>query len=357
MPEATPSTPSNPPSTAAFWQAFASAEPSWRTLTVREQVAAMNELAACFHPGIALELAGQDFDPVLELCVTAHGDIEAFPLVMALVRQAPSFERYRVEAFRARMDRADFAIVMGDFTVNASDILIRQWPDGAYVGLEIRPAGNIPQDFADRAPELAFIMLDHVIGEYDLAVKVGAVEWTPAPPEDRQNFVSLSLFVPVFDSFWKEELGHTGLFPQHSGREDDGDWSVLEMAPTDEGGEDDETAQVQNTAVVMLNNAAMSLAMRADLSYALTLTMSARDDTELEYAQEKQEQIGAMLEQKRCGILAYSVFKADHRSAIYYVADAGEAQALAARTLQPDTYALSGEYDFSWSKYCYFTTT
>lgn len=352
MTEASPSVHNDADVASAFWDAFTDAEPSWRTMTVREQVEAMNELAARFHPGVALELSGQDSDPVLDLCVTAHGDIEVFPLVMEVVRQDPALPRYRVSAFRARMARPDFAIVMGDFTLSASEILVRQWPDGAYVGMEIRPTRDIPDTLEDRAPQMAFIMLDHVIGEYDLAVKVGTVEWTPFPPEHRDSFVTLDAFPPLFDAFWTNELGHTGLFPQHSGREDDGDWSVLEIAPD---GEDGETGP-EYTTVVMLNNAAMSLAMRADLSYALTVAMSASDDDELEHAQEKQEQIGAMLEQKRWGILAYTLFKCDERSAVYYVSDAEEARALVVRTLEPGTYELSGEHDFGWGKYCYYAT-
>lgn len=339
----TPATDTNNKSkTIEFWNNFFETEHSFRSLSPRDRVEAMNSILNKYYSDISLE-AYTPKDGTETLCISAHGREEHFPLVMELVNQAPPSDRYQIAALRPRSPSANFAIGMSeDFKLNTSDILVGHYADAAQVGLEIRFSCEIPQGFEDHARHMAFIMLDHVIGEYDFSVKVGAVDFVDAWSDAPVSSTSLDNFPPVFDSFWKNELGHTNVFPQGEHT-----WAGLEVTYNT----DDEQ---EETALVWVNRCANALAMRADMSQVLTLTLPASDDDELNYAHEKQDQIEHLLARSCSGICAYSMIKSGQRHVIFYVSDAVSARALIEETVSGSPFELQDEYDFRWSKYCQF---
>ena len=66
---------------------------------------------------------------------------------------------------------------MDGFELATADVLVALQPDNSQAALELRFARDIPAEFAEHARHMTFIMLDHVLGEYDFAVKVGAVDF------------------------------------------------------------------------------------------------------------------------------------------------------------------------------------
>lgn len=165
------------PAIAAFWADFSAQEAALHAQPLVERVEQANTLLEAHVKGLALELQGHPEDAVVDLIITAHGSIEQFPLLTQLVDAAPKLQHHRVVAFRARTAEPDFPIGMDGFELATADVLVALQPDNGQAALELRFARDIPAEFAEHARHMTFIMLDHVLGEYDFAVKVGAVDF------------------------------------------------------------------------------------------------------------------------------------------------------------------------------------
>jgi hypothetical protein len=267
---------------------------------------------------------------------------------MDLVHAAPALPHYEIHAFRSRTkDGAGFNIQMAGFELRPSDVLVGYYADGQRVGLEIRFASEIPPEQEKNARQMAFIMLDHIIGEYDFAVKVGPVKFVEAWSDGIRPPAALDKFPPLFDRFWTEELGHTSLFPSPN----DGKWVMLEVTLNSDSTRSGDT---EEKATVLVYEGAKTVAMRADLSLAMTLTLPVSDKEELDFAQEKQDQIGEIIEQSQIGILTLTMFKKGYRHAVYYVSDRDAVHRLIEQTIGANAFELDAEHDFKWSKYRYF---
>ena len=197
----------------AFWREFADTEAALHAMPLRERVEEGNALLERHLEGLALEMSGGDQDAVVDLIVTAHGSIDCFPLLMQVVAAAPRLQHHALRAFRERTQQPDFPIGMDGFELSTSEVLITCSQDDGQAALEIRFGREIPQDFQDHARNMAFIMIDHVLGEYDFAVKVGAVDFVDESADPDAEWTPLSLLPPVFDRYWSETLGRTGDFP------------------------------------------------------------------------------------------------------------------------------------------------
>lgn len=347
------------PALTAFWADFTAQEPALHALPLRERVEQVNALLEPHVQGLALEVHGHPEDDVVDLIATAHGGIERFPLLMQLVDAAPALQHHRVVAFRARSPQADFPIGMDGFELSTSEVLVALQPDNGQVALELRFAREIPADFADHARHMTFIMLDHVLGEYDFAVKVGAVDFVGEDEYDADvAWTPLSQLPPVFDTFWTQTLGHTGHFPQGEPQ-----WEGLELefncAVDDEGNpvddpEGDAETGGSDGGIVSVNLAANAVAMRADLPYALTLDLAVPDSDTLSAVQNLHEQAATLLQLPQLGIAALTLVRAGRRQALFYVGD----EQLAKQTLAPlllrdeaATLELKLRYDPAWTGY------
>ncbi|PJI96028.1 hypothetical protein CLU85_0765 [Acidovorax sp. 69] len=339
----------SPPSAiAAFWREFSDAEASLKALPLRERVEAANAVIERHLTGLALEMSGDADDVLLDLIVTAHGGIENFPLLMQMVAAAPPLPGYRVRAFRERTTQPDFPIGMDGFELATSDVLIACGQDDGQAALEIRFGREIPEDYRDHACNMAFIMLDHVLGEYDFAVKVGAVDFVENASDPRTPWTPLSEFAQVFDRYWIDTLGRTSNFP-----DGEHDWSGMTLSF---GGQDGDGG-AEDMAIVMINRSANPVAMRADLTYALTLDLAVGNRDELAAVQNLQDQAATLLELPQLGIMAYTMTRAGRRQAVYYVGDVPLAQQALAPLLLRDeagSLELTTRFDPAWAGYFEF---
>ena len=364
-----------PADIATFWTAFAAQEPGWLDLSPADWVEQANALVEIHLPGLALELITSPDRAGVDLIVTAQGSIELFPLAAQVAAAAPPLRAYRVAALRPRSTEPDFPLGMEGFEMSTRDVLVALQQDGGQVALELRMACAVPPGFEEHAQHMAFIMVDHVLGEYDFAVKVGAVDFVDEGHHDRDaTWTALADLQPAFDAFWLNALGRTGLFP-----EGDGAWDGLELqfdcAVDDEGnavGDDadsnaasgregdrdsdrdsDEEGDAE-TGAVMINTSANAVAMRADLTCALTLDLAIPDAKALAAAQALHEQAATLLQVPQLGILVLTMVRAGRRQALYYVADEKLArQSLAPLLLRQEAASLEvrSRFDPAWSGY------
>lgn len=354
------------PEIAAFWNEFTAAQHTLQALPLRDRVEEANTILERHLEGLALEMSGGDDDAVVDLIATAHGSIDRFPLLMQWVAAAPPLAHYRLRAFRERTTQPDFPIGMEGFELETSDVLVACSRDDGQAALEIRFGREIPSDYQDHARNMAFIMLDHVLGEYDFAVKVGGVDFVDGSYDPQAQWTPLSQLPAVFDRYWTDELGRTGDFPQgehdwggmtitfgNRDRDDDG----AGRAGGDRDESDSEGRGCGDTAIVMVNRSANPVAMRADLATALVLDLAVGNSQELAVVQSLQEQAATLLELPQLGILAYILTRAGRRQAVYYVGDEQMArQALAPLLLRDEAASLewSVRFEPTWSGYFEF---
>ncbi|QNP47682.1 hypothetical protein [Diaphorobacter aerolatus] len=330
---------------ASFWRDFSGQLAALNALEPREFVERAGEILEPYAPDLALELEGNPNEAGARLVVTAHGNIAQFENVQALVRGAPRLDGYAVQAFRSRSLGQDFSMNMNDFELSCSDVLVAHYDAGGIVGLELSFEKIVPQDMIDHARHMAFIMLDHVLGEWDFSVRVGPVEFVDAFSDSVAGAEPLSVFPAIFDAFQRDELGRSYEFP----REGDERWISLEVRPRD--AQDDAPPDI-----LTFHDSANALATRADLSHFLSWRLPFASQQELDAVRDAQDALEAALRQQQRGVLAFSrVEDMSTRLAAFYVDDVEHASALAGRLGAEHASGLESElhatYDPSWREF------
>ena len=139
-----------------------------------------------------------EFTPILEgelkqLTISADGLREVFPVVIDLINKAPKHPHWEFIAFRQRVESTNLVIEMGDVKMEMSDIYFRFAEVDDTLGLEL----NIRNFKNSEQEKLAvFILLDSLIGEYDVVTQIGWIEWTALEEEKTEI---LSPFVRLRD--------------------------------------------------------------------------------------------------------------------------------------------------------------
>ena len=333
--------PLEPQQIDAFWGDFSNQLSQLEELDRQEFVESSNELLHQYAPGLSLELEGKLGEAGSRLVISAHGNTAQFENAQALVRQAPRFEHYSVQAFRSRALGSNFGMRMDGFELACSDIRVGYYDAGGIIGLKLSFEKPIARDLAEHAQHMAFIMLDHVLGEWDFSVRVGPVDFAEAAADA----TPLSQFPAVFDAFQRDVLGRTYDFPQPENDR----WISLEVRPRD-ADEDDAPD------LLTFHDSANALATRADLSYLLTLRFPIDSQESLDRARDAQDALDAELLRQQRGILAYTRMEnMESRVAAFYVDDPDAAAALARQLAAEHApgleAALALEYDPSWREY------
>ncbi len=168
-----------------FWTWFAENEQRLRT-AVKEDARAvvendpMNAELDRIHPSLLFELSEAP-DGKHELIISADGDHNAFPAVEALVQAAPTLEHWSVTAFRQPSADLNFELAMGEIVLSPQTVLYRSAPDGDKLAITIYLPGDVSK--TDAGKMASFLLLDHILGEYDVETQLGAIDWAVLPSE------------------------------------------------------------------------------------------------------------------------------------------------------------------------------
>lgn len=333
-----------PSQIAAFWTDFAGQQTALAALEGRAFVEAANTVLQAHAPGLSLELEGSPGEAGATLVVTAHGNTEQFENAQAVVRQAPQGLAYGVQAFRSRTLGSDFAMRMQDFELGCADVRVAPYDAGGIIGLQLSFAKEVPAALQEHAQHMAFILLDHVLGEWDFSVRVGPIDFVPAE-EAAPEAQPLSAFPPVFDAFQREVLGRSYDFPQG----EDDRWISLEVRARDA---DEDTPP----DLLSFHDGANALATRADLSHFLTLRFPVSSQAEFEAACAAQDGLDAELLRQQRGVLVFARTEAmQSRVAAFYVDEPAHAAQLARQMATEHAPALEAEvalaYDPAWREF------
>jgi hypothetical protein len=145
------------------------------------------------HPSLVHEIG--ESEEVIELIVSADGDLDAFGAVAETVSCAPTTPGYAFTAFRKRSG-PDFALGMFGHEVSFRQVRYESWPEDEKLGVRVHIAiEGLDEEDLDA---MAFVLLDMALGEYDVATGLGSIEAATGRPSNAKPFAGLAA---EFDAF------------------------------------------------------------------------------------------------------------------------------------------------------------
>lgn len=322
---------------SAFWQEIQKNEHHLASLPHREAMEGIAEHLKQHFPDLSPEVADNK-KKKYTLVLTAHGITDHFQDVVLLTRSAPKLECFDIEAFRQRVNLDGFDMKIGDFALNCQDIYVSHDAIQGQVALRLSFAKVIPAEFMDHAKNMAFILLDHMLGEFDFAIKVGPVEFIEL--QDNVGAIPLSEYPPVFDRFWNQDLGHNGEYPPEESK-----WTAFELTLKEDS---------DDKMIVLRNESVNTLVGRADMSDRLDVVVSLYDTESLEMSREFELRLDALLKPYQEGLCCQTMLYAGERYMSWYVVDVDGALMKAQNLAKefPDLeFNFVTEFDPSWSHY------
>lgn len=172
-----------------FWDWFEKNQETYyseiENLEIREKI--FNELTKNLNKvneDLVFEFGGIDENNVREFIISAEGIKELFPVVEKLIEKAPELKNWKFNAFRQRVSGDYVKIKYDDFEIGYSDIYYRSENDNGKLGIEL----NIKNyDGKGQTKNAVFILLDSLLGEYDVATKIGWIDWVRFDENEIKN--------------------------------------------------------------------------------------------------------------------------------------------------------------------------
>lgn len=270
---------------AAFWQDWQAQLSRLQNLDAREMVEESNDILRRHLPDVSFELEGDMHNGGSTIVFTANGVLDYFPDVQAVVQAAPVDLPYKIRAFRSAMPEAaeNFVIGMDDFQLALKDMVFRlvQWRE--MPALDIAFTKEIAPEFENHAKNMAFILLDHFIGEWNSAVKIDGVEFVEFAEND---FLPMTMLPEKLDVMWRE-LGRNGAYPER-------EWQYA----TAEIDEDDE----QDRLLLTRNQSANSLLGRADMTWVISVACELNGQENWDAVYQVEDELAMYSSQNQQGI-------------------------------------------------------
>jgi hypothetical protein len=168
----------SPSDEGAFWAWFASHQDELlKVQTGREEICSQLE-AQLKHVNSSLVYEfGTEKNGRREFTISADGNSDAFPAVEALYAAAPSLPHWKIFKFRQRREPVAISISGISVEPDSVAVAVKKAGDRADVIIYIPDA---PEDDRGVYGEIAFLMLDQAIGEYDVETRIGKVTVMPS---------------------------------------------------------------------------------------------------------------------------------------------------------------------------------
>jgi len=180
-----------------FWSWFEKNSEDYFQLDEKNYDLLFNKLGlqlSKYHKDLTFEFSLEMNQGKREFIISAEGMVSAFPAVIKLVEEAPSLEKFNVVAFRQRQN-SEQEIFFEDIVLNTEDIFFTYREDKQMDCLDIVIYIKGYSEENDQFIAATFIMLDSLIGEYDVGVKLGQINFEPYQEEKETqpilNLVSL----------------------------------------------------------------------------------------------------------------------------------------------------------------------
>jgi hypothetical protein len=318
-----------------FWRQVKKSEQSLNELELIDIIKNINKLLDENQLDVIAEITIGDIKKH-KIIFTADGKIDRFEYVMEITRQAPDLQFFEVEAFRQRTNNVDTFVIKSEessFSLSATDLLIQYKESYRKISIGILFAKTIPEDMVKQAETMALIYLDHLLGEYDFAVRLESIEFLKT--DHNAVTIPANQFVTIFDRLWKEDLKHTGVL---NVQEDQ--WIVFELTDL--------------KILVHRNEAANSLVGHENYCYALNIIVDIDSKEALSLVYELEDTINLALRADEQGIHCQNSFSQGVRNMLWHVGNKHSALQLVQQiTDRYHTLSVKTECEFDpfWRQY------
>ncbi len=196
--------PEKPSAEATFWTWFAKEEGRLaREARSQDPRGAMMEISghlSAVSPAVIAELAveNDEMHPH-SLVITANGDTTQFETVKKIAAAAPALKGWKVVAFRQRRDPGESIQLEGFEAKQASFFFRELGRANKKIDIEILVSG-VDDGNDKRVQQAAFLMLDHMLGEYDVETKIGSIAILPLVGKPGADVKPLSQLAGVVDA-------------------------------------------------------------------------------------------------------------------------------------------------------------
>lgn len=155
----------------------------------------LSEQLTRVHPKLTFEF-GPPNSGQREFVISADGIREAFPAVSSLVAGAPKLDRWLITAFRPRRTPIN-SVQIGETRVDPQKIEFSLLSKGSVIAIQLFIPGFKEDDVTLK--QIAYIMLDDALGEYDVETKVGPIQMLPSEPPSETRRYPLTELPALFD--------------------------------------------------------------------------------------------------------------------------------------------------------------
>lgn len=189
---------------STFWDWFAQNERSLYSFEA-DQEPVFDRLAAALqrvHPSLTFEFGPVEGDGRREFVISADGLREAFSAVERLHAAAPVMPRWQWVKFRPRREPMDLEI--GGRSIRAGDVryLLFSDEDRDKVGILLFMPGYTEAEH-NVFGQAGFLLLDNVLGEYDIETRVGAIDFQSPDSQHFARSKPLSELAEHFDQYFR----------------------------------------------------------------------------------------------------------------------------------------------------------
>ncbi len=151
---------------------------------------------------LAFELSMPLEDGRRELVLTAQGMKASFPLVFEMQKQAPALDHWMVVPLKPRLGQ-DLMLNIGDVEFGFDDMFFRWAKDGDFIALQVHLRGAFPENLRI---QLGFLMLDVLLGEYDVATRIGHLEFVQLEEKEVENLSTIRDLPGLIDDIYYADL-------------------------------------------------------------------------------------------------------------------------------------------------------
>lgn len=133
---------------------------------------------------------------IREFSISADGIEESFSAVNKMISKSPKLKNWQFNSFRQRIPGDELTINYGDYKIGYDDIYFTYSTENDELGIEL-----FTRNFDDSGEmkNAIYILLDGLIGEYDVTVNINWIEWKKLEEENIKNLQPLTDLRKVID--------------------------------------------------------------------------------------------------------------------------------------------------------------
>jgi len=140
------------------------------------------------HPDLVFEFTPIQENKIKEFTISADGIEELFPIVISLIDKAPNIDKWKISAFRQRIAGDGLAIKFGELSIGYDDMYFRYIEENGKLGIELNIRHYTEEPMMQNA---IYILLDSLIGEYDVVTKIDWIDWVKLNENDIENLAPI----------------------------------------------------------------------------------------------------------------------------------------------------------------------